>query len=183
MRKRKEKERQALRRQYLAQQRASQGLMSDIGPISPQQLRVNAIHEAGHAVIMTRIAYGCELVTVDPQEVKRQTGHAMPGFTKPVHKGIDVPTYLCTTLAGVTSEAMHANDGKINPHEEDFNHAEEILDRANIFDKARRDSLMLTARVETERLVKEHKADIMAVADALVQRLTLNGDEVRALLK
>ena len=78
---------------------------------------------------------------------------------------------------------MHANDGKVNPHEEDFNHAEEVLDRARIFDKARRDSAMATARAETEKLVAEHKADILAVADALVQRLTLNGHEVRALLK
>ena len=183
MRKKKEKERQALRRQYLATQRASQPLVSAVGPISPEQLRVNAIHEAGHAVVMTRIAHGCDVVTVDPQEVERLTGYAMPGFTQPVRKQIDVPTYLCTTLAGVTSEAMHANDGKINAHEEDFNHAEEVLDRAGIFDKTQRDSAMATARAETEKLVAEHKADILAVADALVQRLTLRGHEVRALLK
>jgi ATP-dependent Zn protease len=183
MRKKKEQERQARRLQYLAQQRTEQPLMSAVGPISPEQLRVNAIHEAGHAVIMTRIAYGCDVVTVDPQEVERLTGHAMPGYTKPVQKQIDVPTYLCTALAGVASEAMHANDGKISPLEEDFNHANEVLDRAGIFDEARRDSAMATARAETEKLVAEHKADILAVADALVQRLTLKGHEVRALLR
>ena len=45
-----------------------------------------------------------------------------------------------------------------------------------------RDSAIATARAGAEMLVAKHQADILAVADALVQRLTLKGPEVRALL-
>ncbi len=156
-------------------------LMSEVGPINATQLRTNANHEAGHAVIMTRIAYGCELTTVDPQEVKRLTGHAMPGFTRPVPKPLDVETYLCTTLAGITSEAMFGN-GTISPHEDDLTHAEEILDRAGLQGEERKQHF-LSARMRTQQLVTQYKHDIESVADALVARLTLSGQEVRTLLK
>jgi len=156
-------------------------LMSDVGPINATQLRTNANHEAGHAVIMTRIAYGCEVVTVDPQEVKRLTGHAMPGFTRPAPKPLDVETYLCTTLAGITSEAMFGN-GMISAHEDDLVHAEEILDRAGL-QGAERKQQFLAARMRTQQLVTQYKHDIESVADALVTRLTLTGEEVRTLIE
>jgi hypothetical protein len=186
MRKKKERERIEARRKYLEQQKAGNGgnggrvLMSDLGPIDAAQLRTNANHEAGHAVIMTRIAHGCEVTTVDPQEVKRLTGRAMPGFTKPVAKPLDVDTYLCTALSGITSEAMFGT-GFISKSEDDLAHAEEILDRAGLQGEERK-ARFLAARIRTQKLIAQYKDDIVSVSNALFERLTLNGDEVRALL-
>lgn len=156
-------------------------LMSDVGPIDARQLRINAIHEAGHAVIMTRIAYGCEVTTVDPQEVKRLTGHAMPGFTRPVRKQIESRVYMCTALAGITSEAMYATNGIISATEDDIAHANEILDHMGLQGEPR-DHQFLASRLQTQQLVAQYRADIVAVADALTERLTLSGEEVRTLV-
>ena len=158
------------------------GLMSDVGFISAAQLRINAYHEAGHAVAMTRIGHGCEVTSVDPQEVKRLTGHAMPGFTKPVAKPLEVRVYLCTTLAGVMSEAMYATNGMINPKEDDFTHVEEILDRAGMQGQERKKSRE-NAETRTHQLLTEYEADIKAVAEALIERKTLSGADVRALIQ
>ncbi|SRR5260221_1744244 len=67
MRKKKELEQRARRQKYLEQQtgNADGVLMSEVGPITPAQLRINVVHEAGHAVVKTRIAYGCEVTTLD----------------------------------------------------------------------------------------------------------------------
>lgn len=157
-------------------------LVSEVGVIDARQLRINAIHEAGHAVVMTRIAYGCEVTTVDPQEVDRLTGRAMPGFTKPTEKPLEAQVYLRTALAGITSEAMFATNGNISPNEDDISHANEILDRMGLSGEARERQLH-TSRMETQQLVSQYKDDIMSIADALVQRLTLSGEEVRVLIE
>jgi len=185
MRKKKELEQRARRQKYLEQQTGNVDgvLMSAVGPITPAQLRINAVHEAGHAVVMTKIAYGCEVTTVDPQQVKRLTGRAMPGFTKPVAKAIDVETYLRTALSGVMSEAMHATNGRINPLEDDFSHAEEILDSAGIQNQQQREFYLNRAQNQTRDLVQKYEMEIKTVADALVTRLTLTGQEVRDLIE
>ena len=185
MRKKKEQERLKARQQYLertANTSAGDGvMMSDVGPISARQLRINAIHEAGHAVLMVRIGNGVKVTTVDPQEVKRLTGHAMPGFTDPAVGGLRVDVYLCTALAGVMAEAKFATNGRISPMEEDFSHVEEIMDRAGMVGEERK-----TARdravARTEQLLTQYEADIRKVADALVERKTLNDEDVRSLL-
>lgn len=185
MRKKKEQERLKARQQYLEQsvkKTASDGvMMSDVGPISPRQLRINAIHEAGHAVLMTRIGNGVKVTTVDPQEVKRLTGHAMPGFTDPAVGGLRVDVYLCTALAGVMSEAKFATNGRISPTEDDFSHVEEILDRAGMEGEERK-TARNNAIARTQQLLSDYEADVMKVADALVERKTLHGEDVRSLL-
>ena len=156
------------------------GLMSEVGFISPAQLRINAVHEAGHAVIMTQIAHGVEVTTVDPQEVKRLAGRAMPGFTQPAPKPLEMTVYLCTTLAGVMSEALFATNGRINPKEDDFTHVEEILDRAEV-PQEERPAYRAQAQARTRELLMKYESDVKAVAEALVSRLTLTGDDVRSL--
>jgi hypothetical protein len=164
-------------------QPTARGLMSDVGfIISDNQLRINAFHEAGHAVMMTRIGHGCEVTTVDPQEVKRLTGRAMPGYTQPVAKPLRADVYLCTTLAGVMSEAMYATNGLINPTEDDFTHVEEILDRAGMEGEERKQSRE-RAEARTHQLLTEYKTDIKTVAEALIERKTLSGEDVRALIQ
>jgi ATP-dependent Zn protease len=158
------------------------GVMSDVGFISAGQLRINAFHEAGHAVMMTRIGHGCEVTTVDPQEVKRLTGHAMPGYTHPVAKPLRADVYLCTTLAGVMSEAMYATNGMINPKEDDFTHVEEILDHAGMQGEERKKSRD-RAEAKTHQLLTEYEADIKVVAEALIERKTLSGNDVRVLIQ
>jgi ATP-dependent Zn protease len=162
-------------------QPATSGVMSEVGFISPDQMRINAIHEAGHAVMMTRIGNGCDVTSIDPQEVKRLTGHAMPGYTHPVAKPLRVDVYLCTALAGVMSEAMYATNGMINPKEDDFTHVEEILDRARMQGRERKESRE-RAEARTHQLLTEYEADIKTVAKALLERKTLSGDDVRTLI-
>jgi ATP-dependent Zn protease len=157
-------------------------LESEVGIIDGAQLRINAVHEAGHAVMMTRIGHGLEVTTVDPQEVKRLTGRAMPGFTRPAKKGLLVEDYLCTTLAGVMSEAIFATNGRVSPAEDDFSHVEEILVRADIRGQERNLYREQNER-RTRKLVLEYENEIRAVADALVARLTLTGEEVRTIVE
>jgi hypothetical protein len=131
--------------------------------------------------MMTKIGHGVEVTTVDPQEVKRLTGRAMPGFTRPVSKPLTVEDYLCTALAGVMAEATFATNGRLSPAEDDFGHVEEILDRANIQGEER--NLYREKNLErTRQLVLEYESEIKRVADGLVSHLTLSGEKVRALI-
>ena len=148
------------------------------------QEKVNAYHEAGHAVIGALEGPGTDVTTIDRTKVLALDGVPLIGLTKWLGTNdvyLSVDTYLSLALAGVTSEAMYATNGVVSSHEDDFVHANEILDKAGLRG-AQRDSKLLGARVKTEALIKKYEKEIQLVGDALVERKTLNADDIRELL-
>jgi len=148
------------------------------------QEKVNAYHEAGHAVVGALEGPGTEVTTIDRDKVKELTGQPVIGYTNFIGAGkaeVETDTYLVMALAGVTSEAMHATNGMVSSKEDDFDFASEILDRAGYKGEAKR-AKFLQARLRTQEVISKYKREIQIVGDALVERKTLNAEEIRALL-
>jgi hypothetical protein len=148
------------------------------------QEKVNAYHEAGHAVVGALEGPGTEITTIDRDKVKELTGQPMIGYTNYIgagKTGVETDTYLIMALAGVTSEAMHATNGMVSSKEDDFDFASEILDRAGYKGEAKK-TKFLQARVRTQEMISKYNKEIQIVGDALVERKTLNAEEIRALL-
>jgi hypothetical protein len=174
----------------------------------PNDVRYIATHEAGHAVAM--VVLGLELNGVDIKKRQMPSGTSM-GFTDaPVvfdRAGVGAEAarpHLISTAAGPLAEGMIAGHGadmegwklgyqndvdagrriaafafcdltvlegrsEISPAEQ-MKHADEI--QALIEETTRAAAL----------LVEEHRAAIIRVADALIERTALTGDEVRDLV-
>lgn len=69
----------------------------------------------------------------------------------------------------------------ISTKENDLQQAEGLLDQAGLHGQAREQEF-LRSRLVTQKMVEKHQAEIEAVANALVERKTLTGTEVRSLI-
>lgn len=148
------------------------------------QEKVNAYHEAGHAVFGELLGPGVEVTTIDPQRVIDLTGRECPAYTRyagPEGQKGEFMTIMCLTLAGLTSEAMYATNGMISPKEDDLQRAEALLDQRGLHGPAREQEFM-RCRVVTQEMVKKYRAEIEIVGNALAERKTLTGEEVRSLI-
>jgi ATP-dependent Zn protease len=148
------------------------------------QEKVNAYHEAGHAVFGELIGPGVEITTIDPHKVVELTGRECPGYTRcagPDGQKADFITIMCMTLAGLTSEATYATNGMISPKEDDLQQAEAVLDQAGLSGPAREQEY-LRCRMVTQEMVKKYRAEIEIVGNALADRKTLTGADVRSLV-
>lgn len=170
----KERERKERARQYKA-------------GVKPYDLtRLTAFHEAGHVVFSTLNGPGVEIVTVDPELVRELTGEECPGYTRYKGQGqdfADADTVLMMTAVRLTSEAMLVSGGVINPKEDDLRLLNEILeDQVGLRGEAK-DREMYRVRLLTEEFVSANHATIEAVAEALIKRKTLTGDEIEQIVK
>ena len=148
------------------------------------QQKVNAYHEAGHAVFGELLGSGVEITTIDPQKVLELTGRECPGYTRyagPDGQKAELITIMCLTLAGLTSEATYATNGIISPKEDDLQQAEAVLDQAGLHGPAKEQEY-LRYRVVTQEMVKKYRAEIEIVGNALAERKTLTGEDVRSLV-
>lgn len=148
------------------------------------QEKVNAYHEAGHAVIAALEGPGTEMTTIDRAKVLEKSGEPMYGLTNYIGAGkieIELDIYLSLTLAGVTSEAAYATNGMVSAKEDDISYASEILDRAGYKGEAK-NSKFLDARLRTQELIAKYEKEIQIVGDALYERRTLDAEDIRALL-
>lgn len=148
------------------------------------QEKANAYHEAGHAVFGELLGSGVEITTIDPQKVVELTDRECPAYTRyagPEGQKAEFMTIMCLTLAGLTSEAMFATNGMISKQEDDLQQAESILDQAGLHGPAREEAFM-RSRLVTQDMVKKYRAEIEIVANALHERKTLTGEEVRSLI-
>lgn len=168
----KERERKERARQYKA-------------GVKPYNLeRLTAFHEAGHVVFSTLHDNPVEIVTIDMQKVEELTGRSgCPGYTRYTKEGYgDADTVLIMTAVGLTSEALLVSGGVINPHEEDLRLIQEILEKLGLVGEAKNREFM-RIRLLTQQFVEDHRTEITSVAEALIERKTLTGEDIDQVLK
>lgn len=146
--------------------------------------RLTAFHEAGHVVFSTLNGNPIEVVTIDMQKVEELTGRTgCPGYTRYTKEGFaDADTVLMMTAVGLTSEAMLVSGGVINPNEDDLKMLNEILNNLGLHGEAKERELY-RIRWLTQQFVQDHRSEITAVAEALIERKTLSGADVEAILR
>jgi len=170
---RKERERKERARQYKA-------------GLKPYDLtRLTAFHEAGHVVFSTLDGNPVEIVTIDMQRVEELTGRkGCPGYTKYTKEGYtDADTVLIMTAVGLTSEAMLVSGGVINPKEDDLSRLHDILENQMGLHGDAKNREFMRIRLLTQRFVENNRAAITSVAEALIERKTLTGEDIDHILK
>jgi ATP-dependent Zn protease len=157
-----------------------------------------AIHEAGHAVVARVLSLTCGQVTIVPNKAKREAGHAI--VAPPMRtwydwelesqqqnsKWRDLHSAFCGTIiakmAGAEAEIeiighCHGGDGvdrdeiEMMAQSADANFSEEEWER---FEPR--------MRRQTSRLIRRHRAKIEMLARALLERRTISGPKIDALL-
>ena len=125
-----------------------------------------------------------EIATVDPQKVLELTGRSCPGYTRYCKEGpADAETVLDSTAVGLTSEAMLVSGGVINPHEEDLQVIDDMLERQLGLHGEEKEYHFFKMKARVQEFVVTHRAEITAIATALMERKTLTGKEIDQVLK
>ena len=168
----KERERKERARQYKA-------------GVKPYDLtRLTAFHEAGHVVCSILNGVGVEIVTIDPERVHELTGEECPGYTCYNRQGLaDADTVLMMNAVGLTSEAMLVSGGVIDRKEDDLRRLDDILQNKMGLHGEEKDREMSRIKWLTQEFVSTNRAEIEAVAEALIERKTLTGDEIDRIIK
>jgi len=169
----KERERRERARQYKA-------------GVKPYDLiRLTAFHEAGHVVFSTLNGNPVEIVTIDMHCVEELTGRkGCPGYTRYTKEGYaDADVVLMMTAVGLTSEAMLVSGGVINPKEDDVSLLHDILENQMGLHGHVKDREFVRIRMLTQQFVEDNRDAITAVAEVLIQRKTLTGNDIEQILK
>jgi hypothetical protein len=154
----------------------------------PQQFDLTtqtAYHEAGHVVFSTLHGPGVEIVTIDSQKVEELTGRkGCPGFTRYNEEGrlMEADKVLVATAVGLTSEAMFVTSGVVNPAEEDIGLLNDLLENQLGLHGEDKEREFIRVRLLTQAFVEENRAAIKSVAEALIERKTLTGEEIKQVL-
>lgn len=155
----------------------------------------SAIHEAGHAVATEVLMGGVELVTIR-EELKVIDGklYVSSGFSRPRSEGRPqlvnreaLHTELVVAFAGLVAErgVMTEEETKdYNPlhHDSDTALAHGLCTHMKVFD-ADRHEIFDTALSACCDFVNANKHSIEAVAEALLERTRLSGEEVSAIVR
>jgi len=168
----KERERRERARQYKA-------------GVKPYDLtRLTAFHEAGHVVFSTLHDNPVEVVTIDMQKVEELTSRkGCPGYTRYTKEGYgDADTVLMMTAVGLTSEATLVSGGVINPQEDDLRIIHDMLENKLGLHGDAKNREFIRIRLLTQQFVEDHRTAITSVAEALIQRKTLTGDDIKQVL-
>lgn len=147
--------------------------------------RLTAFHEAGHVVFSTLHDNPIEIATIEPQKVEELTGRkGCPGYTRYTKEGYgDAEIVLMMTAVGLTSEALLVSGGVINPKEDDLRLIHEMLeDQVGLHGEAKNREF-IRIRLLTQQFVEDHRAAITSVAEALIERKTLTGEDIEQILK
>jgi ATP-dependent Zn protease len=146
--------------------------------------RLTAFHEAGHVVFATFHDNPVEVVTIDMLKVEELTGRTgCPGYTRYTKEGYgEADTVLMMTAVGLTSEAMLVSGGVINPQEDDLRLIDEMLERLGLHDEAKNREF-IRIRLLTQQFVEDHRTAITSMAEALIERKTLTGEDIERILK
>lgn len=153
-------------------------------------LRATAVHEAGHAVIGLALGFPCGGVTI--KRTKVELGHAAMGNPLDGWRRGDGPRrelaeeVAIGLYAGAEAERLILNS-QLCGDGDDVELARSFLAKyvetrssAHIEEALEREEERL--RGLTRELVGEHRDQILVIADALLARGRLSGDEVDALL-
>lgn len=153
--------------------------------------RHTAYHEAGHAVIGLILGYEVSKVTIRPRYSylgmawTSRKRHSSQGSTE-VQAGStesDDFGHICIELAGPLAEQL-VNSAPFEEliwrgSEGDWQAAQR---RARRIDRRRAHALIDLLMEETRPLVEQHREAIARVAAALLERETLTGDAIKALI-
>jgi ATP-dependent Zn protease len=156
------------------------------------QRRATAHHEAGHAVVGGILGLPCGAVTIEPDQ--DSVGHAFvpsPWLTLSVWEGRgkfrDVSSaFLASIIARLAgAEAERVLLGTDGVGDDDDRDQILLLVEAGYIEIPLNDWPKFEARLraQTRRLVRRHQRSIACVAEALMERGTLQADEVVALSK
>ena len=164
-----------------------------------------AIHEAGHAVIGRVLGMVCGGVSVIPNEAEGEAGHAITAdpnatwyqyekqYFDQLRCGLRPPKYrdfgpvmrgrIITYMAGAEAEHVLLN-GSAGGDGDDRYQIELMAETRWAFSSdeewGRAEPRM---RRQTRRLIRKHRDKIERVAEALLQRRSLNSSEVDELLR
>jgi hypothetical protein len=143
-----------------------------------------AYHEAGHAVIAFRLGYEVKKVTIKPNYRRRALGNA-----KVTHRGWS-PDVIRIDLAGPLAEAL------VNPSP--FHEMIEAGSRGDWLETRRatrnfvalgfisgreKNAVIEELMHETRALVRRDQEAIARVAEALLARQTLTGDDIKRIVE
>ena len=89
---------------------------------------------------------------------------------------------LVATAVGLTSEAMFVTSGVVNPAEEDIGLLNDLLENQLGLHGEDKEREFIRVRLLTQAFVEENRAAIKSVAEALIERKTLTGEEIKQVL-
>lgn len=165
-----------------------------------------AYHEAGHAVVAIALGMRLKAVTIEPSEgcdgltkrvaVPRIWRRIVSGESLDVHDRVNVIKEIQLCFAGDSAQNRHSPESVKSFHaQQDSENALTIFEQfqagAQIFEAAAADTSRTylpdaierlpsldSLKADTEALVALRWQQIEAVADALLEKRTLSGDEV-----
>jgi hypothetical protein len=168
----------------------------------PKDIRVTAFHEAGHAVAL--VILGLPLKNVDvltrryPDGASHGASHSEVDFSDYVGKGIDaVKPWMIQSLAGPIAELRVHRDSRLatKSGKKDWEMASQFAALANYegpipedgnlnlkIDPSRFRPQLEAASDEAAKIVGAHWPVIVRVAEMLISRKSLTGDEVAAIV-
>lgn len=163
------------------------------GLLSEQEKRVTAWHEAGHAVVTRVMLPGAKIerLTVIP------SSRGAAGYTfcvpedKLLHTRSELLAMLCAALGGRCAEEMLLGDKEVTTGAAgDLKRAREIaaamageywMGPTGDADKDRR-LILEEAFTAARQCLRDHEGELRALAEALADRETLQGDEIMEIL-
>jgi ATP-dependent Zn protease len=171
--------------------------------------RFVAFHEAGHAV--SAVILGFNLKSVDVKQRKLPGRGVSLGFTDSGRIHVDevdgkceaaAMRYLIQCMSGPSAESLVNKDAfRFGAHLDDLasvhrvaaaaicgtttrpDGRREVTSEAGVLHKGRINALLSAADEAATRMIEEHVPAITRVAELLMERQSLTGDEVRAIVR
>lgn len=167
---------------------------------SPEEIHRVAVHEAGHAVVSESLRPGSVAqVTVSPRGNALGYVRHAPKDDTYVYPRETIEEEICILIAGAASEEMVLGS-RSTTASNDFQRALDLAKRIvsygmsplgvvdrdtagpEVLAKATRE-ILDRCHSRTSSILKRHRSDIRHIADELVNRETMPGDDLRSLLK
>jgi ATP-dependent Zn protease len=159
-------------------------ITGDGGGTMMTDLKHIAYHEAGHVVIGLKLGFKVKKVTIKPKSrtlgnVEAQVGEASSNRCVD-RDAADIKLCLAGPLAEQLVSPEPFNVLIANGSGKDWRSAKRTARQLNTQREA--EVLIVMLALETKMLVEEHKDAIARVADVLLERETLMGDDINSLV-
>jgi len=131
-------------------------------------------HEGSHAVVGLVLGLAVDFVTLDENEATRLAGHPAGGATKPGYDG-DPLHFAAFNIAGIVWEVQAGIPLGLSL-------AASPTDVGRFATAAPTEDERQRAWGLAQEIIEAHRSSIIAIADALVAKRRLSGDEIRSLI-
>lgn len=150
------------------------------------ELYQTAIHEAGHAVMAVILGRKIQYVTIEADDSR--LGFCLYADNVPMNesdfeRGCRIQAEAMSLIAGTTAEAVLLGVSPMDSRgKEDYEEVEKILAAPNDGKTKERDDYI---HARAYSIIGNHlvKQGIKAIADALIKRKTLLGEEIQQIMK